>query len=203
MIIELNNVSKRYTDHWVIKNLSVSFHAGTIYGIAGDNGSGKSTLLKMLSGFLSSSQGRISYTHDGDEVDRDDIYKMVSFSAPYISVLRQLTILEMIQLAARHKSWLTGYSSSDVIRKMDLPVSDNVYIKTLSSGQLQRVNLTIAMLQDTHIVLLDEPTSYLDRKSKGWFVELMEETKADRLVVIASNDDEDLALTHKLVRLEE
>ena len=75
MIIELDKISKRYDEHWILKNLSHRFESGKIYGVKGANGSGKSTLMKIIAGFLSPSAGAIKYEQDNSIIKREDIFK--------------------------------------------------------------------------------------------------------------------------------
>ena len=65
MVIDVQSLSKRFGYHWIIKDLNYVFDQTEIYGISGRNGSGKSTLIKLISGYLSPSEGKISvsYTH--------------------------------------------------------------------------------------------------------------------------------------------
>ena len=84
MTIDLNQVSKRYTHQWIIKNVTYTFEAGNNYAIKGANGSGKSTLLKIISGFLSPSKGSVNYAKSGNAISRADVYKSVSYAAPYL-----------------------------------------------------------------------------------------------------------------------
>jgi len=92
MIIKCHEVSKRYNQHWVIKQLSKTLESGNVYGIKGANGSGKSTLIKMLSGFLSPTLGTIIYESDQGEISRDDIYQYLSIWGPHTSLSGILTI---------------------------------------------------------------------------------------------------------------
>lgn len=203
MNIELKDISKRYTRHWILRNIDYTFASNEQYAVLGANGSGKSTLLKMIAGYLSPSAGEILYTDGSEKVKRSDIYKHVSFSAPYVSPLYDLSIAEMLQFYERFKSLRKGLTTDDFIDALQLPVAPSHIIKELSSGQQQRVSLTLAILADTDILLLDEPGSYLDEKSKIWMNELIGQHLDDRITIIASNDRTDLVHTQEILQIED
>lgn len=201
MIIRCQQVSKRYNQHWVIKKLDYNFTSGIIYGIKGANGSGKSTLLKMLSGFLSPTLGTITYVNDQRDIARDDIFRYVSIWGPHTSMPSTLTVLEFIRYYGQMKGWVTQIQDQAVFDLTQLPVPENRRIDQLSSGQAQRLGLTLTLLSSSSIVLLDEPGSYLDVSSKSWMQEMIQAYRAERLLIIASNDDQDLQAAKEMITL--
>ena len=203
MIIDLNNISKRYTRHWIIRNLSLQLVSNEPYALLGANGSGKSTLLKIISGFLSPSKGKVNYKIDNDVIKRSDIYKHVSFAAPYVSPLKDLTIEQMLEFILQFKKLRNQISPDGFYHMLQLSIGMDSRLSELSSGQQQRVNLALAVLADTDILLLDEPGSYLDENSKKWFQNLLSEHLSDRLTIIASNDRSDLVHTVHLLNIED
>ena len=192
MIIDLNHVSKRYTNQWIIKNVTYTFEAGNNYAIKGANGSGKSTLLKIISGFLSPSKGSVNYAKSGNAISRADIYKSVSYAAPYLSTPEKLSIHEAISLHFKFKNIIQGKNLDWFYDQMALPIKRSARLHELSSGQQQRLQLAMAILSDTDILLLDEPGSYLDESAKTWLQTLIERNSENRVVVVASNDEQDL-----------
>ena len=194
MIIDLNRVSKRYTYQWIIKNVTYTFEAGQKYAIRGANGSGKSTLLKILSGFLSPSKGTVNYTKSGKNLSHSEIYKSVSYAAPYLGSPEKLSVQEAITLHFRFKNIIHDQDEHWFYEQMNLPVKKSARLNELSSGQQQRLQLAMAILSETDILLLDEPGSYLDEPAKAWLQTLIASNIDDRIVVVASNDDDDLKL---------
>ncbi len=197
MKITLDNISKRYTSNWILRNVNYEFTEDHVYAAKGDNGSGKSTLLKMLSGLLSPSVGNVNY-HDGDKVvPNDEVYKYVSFWGPYISLVKNLSIAEMISYYIRNKPLRNTNDVSEIFDRMNVSVSPKAITKSLSSGQIQRVGLYLTILSESSILLLDEPGSYLDQEGKGWYQELLQKECGDRIVIIASNEEADMRLADK------
>jgi ABC-type multidrug transport system ATPase subunit len=203
MIIRLQDISKRYTNHWIIRNLNYVFDEKKPYALLGSNGSGKSTLLKMISGYLSPSKGSIAYMNGDKELDLNNIYKEVAYAAPYVSPLKGLTIHQMLKFYGEFKKMRNNFGVEDAFEIMDLPVSMDTLISELSSGQEQRVRLSLAILADTSILLLDEPGSYLDENSKIWFQNLLQNNLANRITIIASNDKSDLIHTSIQLNIED
>ena len=201
MIIKVQDVSKRYNEHWVIKKLSHTFDSTHIYGIKGDNGSGKSTLIKMISGFLSPTLGTITYVNDDVEIPRDDIYKHVSIWGPHTSMSGVLTVKEMIAYYGKMKGWMTPMTVDQIFSITELPVKIDQRVDQLSSGQAQRLGLTLTLLADTSVVLLDEPGSYLDQTAKKWMQDMISGHLTSRLALIASNDEADLSFASVEINL--
>jgi len=191
MHIELNKISKRYGYQWILRDLDLTISSGSILGVNGLNGSGKSTLIKIISGFLSPSDGKINYTLSGRSISVADVYKSVSWVAPYLSLTENYTIEEMYKLQSTFKTMKTN-SYNEFVDIIELGGHQNKYIKDFSSGMQQRLQLGLSILSDTPLLLLDEPTSYLDAQSINWYHDLLQKHLANRTVIIASNDEGDL-----------
>lgn len=192
MIIQLNNVSKRYTNHWIIRNANYCFDQPITYGIKGANGSGKSTFLQLLSGYLSPSEGELAYTVENKTVPRGDVYQYINMTAPYIDIEEVFTFHRFLAHIQRYKTFEDGLSMESIIEKSGLSKHSQTEIEAFSSGMKQRVKLITALATRSEVVLLDEPTSYLDQTSKGWIYDLIKQRLPHKMIIIATNDAEDL-----------
>ncbi len=193
MIIDLHKVSKRYTNEWILRNVTYQFVNNNIYGLKGSNGSGKSTLVKMIAGYLSPTVGTVTYKYNKDtNVSKDDIYKSVSLWGPHVSLVSELTIKEMVNYYLKFKKLRAGLSRDEFFDMLSLSLPHTRRIDSLSSGQVQRIGLALSILSDTDILLLDEPGSYLDESSLEWLYALIDNHKAERTVIISSNEARDL-----------
>ena len=202
MTITLTDLYKRYTYQWIIKNANFQFQKNQIYGIAGANGSGKSTLIHIISGYLSPSKGKIVWENQGRQIDRHDQYKSVSICAPYIRMVEDFTISELLKLYTKTKP-LIDLSTADFLKMAYIEQHSTKAIKYFSSGMKQRVQLLLAMATDCPVLLLDEPSSYLDQDAKAWFYQKLEAYAKDKLVIIASNDLDDLDQCGNVVTLDD
>jgi len=202
MTITLSDVYKRFTYQWIIKKANYQFQPNRIYGVAGPNGSGKSTLLHMISGYLSPSRGLLSWKQGSRAIDRHDQYKSMAISAPYIRMVEDFTIPELLRLYTKSKP-LTDLTTDRFMQKAYIETHSNKAIKYFSSGMKQRVQLLLALATDGAVLLLDEPTSYLDQDAKAWFYDELRAYKKNKLVIIASNDPEDLNQCEEIVMLDD
>jgi len=192
MNIQLENIGKRFTTGWVFKDVSINIPSGQKFSITGMNGSGKSTLINIISGYLSSTKGKVSYQLDGQKIDRDDIYKHCAISFAYAEMDEELTATELFDHYKQFKSFKLEDPKA-FIELCDLKKEKNKPIKNYSSGMKQRLSLALAFTMDTPLLLLDEPTSFLDSEKKKWYQELMANYAGDRTVIIASNDTSDIS----------
>lgn len=200
MQVKLNQVSKRYGYQWILRDLDLVLPSGSIKGITGLNGSGKSTLVKIISGFLSPSSGSVTYTTGDKKVSVADIYKHVSWVAPYLSLTENYTMEEMYKLQSKFKPMKTT-DFDQFVELIHLQAHRAKYIKDFSSGMQQRLQLGLAILSDTPLLLLDEPTSYLDSKAIEWYHQLLQNNLVNRTIVIASNDSGDLKECHSTIEV--
>jgi len=190
--IELQNISKRYSGPWIFRDLNASFGENERIGITGLNGSGKSTLLQIISGYLSATNGKVEYLHQGDKISREDIYKHLSFASPYGAMIDDYNITELFEHYRRFKKIKNNLTTKDLLDISGLINHRNKRIKHLSSGLNQRAKLILAFASDTPLLILDEPTSYLDMDTKQLYKTWMEQFGADRMIIVASNDQFDL-----------
>lgn len=191
MTIRLQNAGKRYRLDWIFRGLDFSFEKGQRCAVLGPNGSGKSTLLKVLSGHLSPSKGSVLFENQGKKVETDEVYRHVSFAAPYIELIEEFTLEEALKFHAGLKPLLPNFTAAKLYELLALPRARSKEIRFFSSGMKQRVKLALAVCSDTPVLLLDEPATNLDVQGVEWYKNLVAEYAADRLVVIASNDPHD------------
>jgi ABC-2 type transport system ATP-binding protein len=202
MRITLDKVSKRYGTEYILKDVTCTLEAGKKHVLLGPNGSGKSTLMKIISGHLSPTRGRIKYQLDTDtEVMPDQIYRQVAYAAPYIDLIEEFTMREVLALHARTRGWQAGMTTEDVIQVSDLVSVTEKQIRYFSSGMKQRLKIAMTLGTQASIVLLDEPTTNLDQRAVQWYQDTTRRLAGDRLVIIASNDPTDAAFGDVLMEV--
>lgn len=190
MKISLDNTGKKYNREWIFRKLSTELSLNDSLAITGSNGSGKSTFLKMISGFESPTEGSIWY-EDSRLVPLDKIYKQVTYTSPYIGIFEEYTMEELLKFYTALKPLKPGIGVAEFIEIIELNHAQNKAIKHFSSGMKQRVKLGLSVLSETPILLLDEPTSNLDKKAIKWYQRLIQDNLNDRIVVVASNNLEE------------
>ncbi|MFL5762565.1 MAG: ATP-binding cassette domain-containing protein [Bacteroidia bacterium] len=190
MNLELKNIGKRYNFEWIFRKVNQEFAAGEHTVILGSNGSGKSTLLQVIAGNLTHSEGAIELSVQSSKIDADDHYKYVSIAAPYLELFEEFTLAESIGFQSKFKHFRNGLTTEEVVGITGLEKSKDKQLKYFSSGMKQRVRLVLAVLADTPLLLLDEPTSNLDKKAIDWYQSLVTSHSNDRLILVASNQQE-------------
>ncbi len=185
--VNISRCSKKFRGKWVFRKKDHVFAPGHRYAIIGKNGSGKSTLLKIIAGFVSPSSGNISWSLNGNNLERASVYKHVAVSAPYMELIEEFRLPELIRFQESFKSYENNLSEYEIIRLSGLQESCNKPIKFFSSGMKQRVGLTLAILSAAPLLLLDEPCSNLDHEARHWYQTMLNEYGKGRTVIIASN----------------
>ncbi|HMR42513.1 MAG TPA: ABC transporter ATP-binding protein [Saprospiraceae bacterium] len=191
MNIALENVGKKYRYEWIFKGLSFQFQASGKYAILGPNGSGKSTFLKILSGHLSPSSGKIIFTKRNKSLDINAVYKEISYAAPYIELIEEFTLLEILRFQQKFKPYHPTATPDFIIELLGFEKSRHKEIRFFSSGMKQRLKLALALCADVPVILLDEPTTNLDREGIGWYKNMVNRFGGERLIVVVSNVEED------------
>lgn len=189
--IQLNHLSKKFNKEWIFKDLTYTINAGDKVVILGGNGSGKSTLLQVISGFITENEGEVIYKVNDKIVPVDKIKNYISFASPYIHLVEEFTLTEMIDHTKIFKPFVKDLSTEQIIELMDLTKARNKLIKQFSSGMKQRLKLGVAILCDTPLLLLDEPVSNLDEKAINWYKQLIKDHSINRTIIVASNAIQD------------
>jgi ABC-type multidrug transport system ATPase subunit len=199
MIITLQNIGRRFNREWIFKGVDYTFTSGESYAILGPNGSGKSTLLQVLNGSLSPSSGKIEFVNDSKPIEIETVFTHLSLAAPYLELIEEFTMSEMIDFHFKFKSFKPGMDKAQLIDLLNLPKSANKLIKYFSSGMKQRLKLALAFCADTPMLMLDEPTSNLDTQGVDWYLNLVQQFAAGRLTIVCSNQEHEYGFcNHKL-----
>jgi iron complex transport system ATP-binding protein len=199
--IETRNLSFAYKDRAVLHGVSLSVERGGMVGILGPNGSGKTTLLKILSAVLS---GEGSVRLNGRSIEsysRRDLSRLFAVVPQESHVSFPYTVAEIVLMgrASYHSPFaLEGKEDLEVARaSMELTNSlsfSHRYLHELSGGEKQRVMMARALAQEPRILLLDEPSAFLDLKHQVQMFELLRRLNRERgLTIVAALHDINLA----------
>ncbi|WP_276134145.1 ABC transporter ATP-binding protein [Polluticoccus soli] len=188
MKISLEHISKRFQRHWIFKEVSHEFAAPGAYAILGPNGSGKSTLLRIIAGMQAASKGKIQHLNNGKVLEQNKLFEYVSFCAPGMDIVEELTLTEFLDFHFSFKKALNNLSVKEIIEITGLKQAADKPIGDYSSGMKQRVKLAQAIFADTPLLLLDEPCSNLDQQGVDQYRSWIETYAQNRLVIVASND---------------
>ena len=200
-MLEIKNLCAGYGKISVLRDVTLSCESGKITTIIGINGCGKSTLLKSAVGLSDISSGEIVL--DGNSV----LHMRENLRAQKISYLAQgknvpdITV-ENLVLHGRfpYLSYPRRYRSCDraaaleAMKKMGIETLANRHLRELSGGMRQKVYIAMALCQETEVILMDEPTSYLDIDRQFKFADIMKSLANDGRTVVAVLHDIILAL---------
>ncbi|MCC3376898.1 ABC transporter ATP-binding protein [Cohnella sp. REN36] len=206
-MIEVRCVDKSYGDAKVLSGIDFRVREGAFFGILGPNGSGKSTLLKLLSGIERADRGVVRLGGPDGEARPVGGYSRKEL-ARWLAVLEQealppvgFTVREVVEMGRfPFQNWL-GEEKEDAGRHLDAivarlglePLAERP-IDQLSGGERQRVALAKAMAQQPRLLLLDEPTTYLDIGRQIQLMDRIREWQREaRLTVVAVLHDLNLA----------
>jgi ABC-type multidrug transport system ATPase subunit len=201
MDIIADNLGKRYLRDWIFRGFSYRFEQGNTYAILGANGSGKSTLLKVLSGHLTPAKGTLLFSNSGTLLSRESVFQDISYAAPYIELIEELTLEEAVGFHINLKPLSPGFDTDKIIEMLGFSKARHKEIRYFSSGMKQRLKLILALASNSSVVLLDEPSTNLDVQGIDWYKKLVQDLTGDKLVIIASNDPHDLELCKSQINI--
>ena len=203
MNIITQNLGKKFRNEWIFRNLNYEFQSGESYTFIGANGSGKSTLLQVLSGFMPHSEGLINYQNAQKPLTIDDYYKHLVIAAPYLELIEDFTLTEIIEFHIKFKPFKNNLSISEFIDFIELPKAKNKEVKFFSSGMKQRVKLGLAFWSDCEILMLDEPTSNLDAEATSWYLRNVQEYSKNRLLMLCSNQPSEYEFCKNILNIQD
>ncbi|MEN0052932.1 MAG: ABC transporter ATP-binding protein [Mucilaginibacter sp.] len=199
MNITLQNIGRRFNRDWIFKGIDYTFNSGQAYAVLGPNGSGKSTLLQVLNASLTPSIGTINFNFQDKLVEPDQVFTHLSLAAPYLELIEEFTLNEMVDFHFKFKQYKQGIDKKELISLLNLAKSENKLIRYFSSGMKQRLKLILAFCADTPMLMLDEPTSNLDTQGVDWYLSLVEQFAQDRLTIVCSNQEHEYSFCkHRL-----
>ena len=201
--IQLNEASKRFQYEWIFKNLNLELNQGDSLAITGGNGSGKSTLLKCLSGAIPISSGKISFEINGKEIPESDWYKSLAISAPYLELPEEFSLTEVIGFHFKFKKPLNQIQPRELIEILYLDEHKNKSVSQFSSGMKQRLKLGLALFSDVPLLMLDEPTSNLDKNGIAWYTELIKNHQNKRTILVCSNEPREYEFCSQKLKMED
>lgn len=196
--IELKNVSFSYNGNGnIFKPISYLFEKGNIYCIVGDNGSGKSTLINVILNIYNNYQGEVFINNKSiKNIDmicaRRDLFSVAEQNPALFESNLEANLKysidncdsELLNYYVEAFKLYNGESRSNLSEKKVNKKND-----TISGGEKQKVSLIRALLKDSHCLILDEPSTYLDEDGMNALKKILYEVKDNKIVIIVTHDD--------------
>lgn len=190
LAIKTENLTKRYKDKTVVKNLNLSVEEGEMYALLGVNGAGKSTTIKMLSCLIRPTSGDASILSRSITTDSTKVKQIISVSPQETSVAPNLTVKENLEFIAG----IFGFKKADVIKKAEKIMADfdmeeikNSKAKTLSGGWQRRLSIAMALISEPKVIFLDEPTLGLDVLARRDLWKQIEKLKGKITIILTTH----------------
>jgi iron complex transport system ATP-binding protein len=195
MPLQLQNLTGGYTTVPIVQNINLSLKTGEWLSLVGANGSGKSTLLKLLSRILSPQQGTVLL--DGKAIHTQPanvIAQKLALLPQQQTIPVGLTVRQLVSLGRTpHQPWWQWELNPEdrqkveaAIQKTQLENLSDRPVEQLSGGERQRAFLALALAQEPQVLLLDEPTTYLDINYQLQLLELLKDLNQQQELTIVT-----------------
>lgn len=202
IILDIQNVTKRFPGVTALKNVSIQVKRGEIHGLCGENGAGKSTLMKILSGVYpyGTYEGTVIYNGEELKLEGSSIHQAAELGIA--TVYQELTLVPLMTVGENvylgkepiHRKsidWNFVYANTkEILSRYRLDVDPRATVKDLGVGKMQMVEIAKALSEDAKVLILDEPTSALTEAEIDKLMEILEILKSHEVTCIY--------ITHKL-----
>ena len=194
-MISINNISKSYDGHLVLNNLSYKFEDYNTYYIKGLSGVGKTTLMNIIYGYEKQDNGSIDNNNNN-----------IEYMLQEPMVFSNLSVRDNFIIKLSGKSGKLNFDDNfykSALTKVDLHISLDKKVGTLSGGELQRFQLAEYMLIHPDVIILDEPACKLDRAHRLKIYDLIDVIFKDSIKIIITHDEEVMELEGIILEMRE
>ena len=203
-IIQLEQATKRFNEHIVLNNITISFNKGLIHGIIGRNGSGKTMLLKVICGFVPLTSGKIFVNNV--QIGKDaDVPHDIGIIIETPGFLPNYSAFQNLKLLAKIKNNVSIDRIQEVMCLVGLDPDNKKHVSKLSMGMRQRLGIAQAIMEDPSLLILDEPFNGLDANGiEDMRNLLLDQKEQGKTILMASHSSEDIkCLCDNVIRMEQ
>lgn len=190
-LISFENISKRFKDKWVLKNITFDVYEKDVFGLIGPSGSGKTTMLRVLIGFLKPDSGDVTF--EGKDISKDvmKLRSIFGFASQEDAFYDKLTVNENME----HFGTLYGLKEDylkkkipELLKLVDLLPAKDTVSGSISGGMKRRLGVAISLLHDPRLLIFDEPTAGLDPilRKKMWQL-IQRINKLGKTIIVSSH----------------
>lgn len=196
-MIKFENLSKNYGERWIFSNFSYTFPSHGLVAIVGESGSGKSTLLNIIAGLDFDYDGKVKF--DGNDLSTFSNDKLCDFRLKNIGYIFQNfnllnldtvenNVLMPLDAMSKTPKKVKKRRVDDVLSLVNLSRHKKTHVNKLSGGEKQRTAIARAVINNSKIILCDEPTGALDDKNGKEVFQLLKKISTNTLVIVATHD---------------
>ncbi|MDY5539908.1 MAG: ABC transporter ATP-binding protein [Lachnospiraceae bacterium] len=189
-MLKIKGLCKKYGNFTALDNLDLAIGRGEIFGFVGPNGAGKTTTLKILAGLLKADAGEVYIDDIRLFEDYDRLKELIGYMPDFFGVYDNLKVMEYLEFYASAYGIETKRAQElgrELLSVVHLDGKEEHYVDELSRGMKQRLCLARALIHDPQFLILDEPASGLDPRSRFEFKEILRELKAAGKTIIISS----------------
>lgn len=191
--IEVDHVFKYFNRRPVLEDLAINIVSGMPLTITGPNGSGKTTLVRIICGLIGPTRGAVTVRHNDRVLSMEEFHRHLGLVGPYLNLYKDLTAMEnLVFFATARQGKANRQRIRDLMNRVGLSGRENDRLSGYSSGMLQRIKYAAALYHDPAVLILDEPTSNLDKAGSEIVYNMIAEASHDKLLIIATNEPEEL-----------
>ena len=186
--LKIDNISKTYEKINAVNNFNLDLYSNEIFCLLGENGSGKSTLLNIISGNIKPDKGDIKY--NGKSLIKNKLYcnQNIYFCQQENLCYDYLTVKENLEYLSEIKDKIVDKKKiEELINQINLDEQINCLYCYLSEGEKRKLNIALCLLDDSNIILIDDPTNSIDIISKFKIWDLIKENKKDKIFLITTH----------------
>lgn len=187
-MIKINNLSKKYQDKYVVKDLNLEIKEGEVFSLLGPNGAGKTTTIKILTTLISFDKGTITINGLDIIKDKNKIRDIINVSPQETSVSGNLTVLENLEFfmgiygiankKEKIKKLVELFKLEEVLKQKT---------KTLSGGYQRRLSIALSLINSPKILFLDEPTLGLDVIARRELWKIIQNLKGETTIILTTH----------------
>ena len=207
LAIQTNQLTKRFGAFTAVDRLDLSVEQGTVVSLLGPNGAGKTTTVRMLATLLRPDAGRARVGGHDVVTESEQVRRLISLTGQFAALDKNLTARENLVLMAR----LRGRSRSaarkiadELIERFDAGAFADRLVKSLSGGERRRIDLAAGLIDRPYVLVLDEPTTGLDPRSRQVVWATMRELVTDGVTLLLTTQylEEADALADRVVLID-
>jgi ABC-2 type transport system ATP-binding protein len=205
--IEAHGLTKRFGDFTAVDSLDLHVEIGTVVSLLGPNGAGKTTMVRMLATLLRPDAGRASVGGYDVVSEADEVRRVISLTGQFAALDKNLTAAENLRLMARlrgHSRSTTRRLTDQLIERFEIEEFRDRLVKNLSGGERRRVDLAAGLIDRPQLLVLDEPTTGLDPRSRQVVWSTIRELVAEGVTLLLTTQylDEADALADRVVLID-
>jgi ABC-2 type transport system ATP-binding protein len=190
MELVIQNVGKLYKEKiWGLKDFSLTLGPG-ILGLCGPNGAGKSTLMRILATITQPSEGKVFWNGEDIQKKPNALREVLGYLPQDFGVYPNLNAVEFLEYMAAIKglNWrVSRQRIVELLQVVNLVGVQKQHLRGYSGGMKQRIGIAQALLNDPHLLIMDEPTAGLDPEERVRFRNLLSDLSGDRIVILSTH----------------